>query len=95
MVKSLATELEDLRKCVLDRGAVNDHRVSEGAVYVPAWDWVKRHCIPDCGNVILRGSEECSYLSGPQIQYTRSLCGTNSNGEFCYESIVDSINFRC
>ena len=50
-------------------------------------------CIPDCGNAILQASEECSYLSGPEIQYARSLCGTNSNEEFCFESIVDSINF--
>lgn len=53
-------------------------------------------CIPECGNVIIDAYNDCGYfeligLSGVD-DFLIGLCGTNQNGDFCYERYGDAID---
>jgi hypothetical protein len=47
-------------------------------------------CIPECGTFLLEAFQECDFFHPKLIVYLRDLCGTNSNGDKCYEIIVKS-----
>ena len=49
----------------------------------------KMLCNPDCGDFILAASVYCGYVNSSDIQPTLSLCVNNSNGDICYEFLVD------
>ena len=45
-------------------------------------------CRPDCGNLFIGAADDCGYFDGddaPSIDLFIGMCGTNQNGEKCYE----------
>jgi hypothetical protein len=50
-------------------------------------------CTPECGNVFLDAYDVCGAFENPEERsYLAGLCGSNDNGNFCYEIFLDSIN---
>ena len=55
-------------------------------------------CRPECGNVFISAADECGYFEGDDAllrDVLIDLCGTNENGDKCYELIdeaLDTIN---
>ena len=50
-------------------------------------------CVPECGNVILDGYDACGlFESSYERRYLAALCGSNENGDFCYELFFDSLD---
>ena len=56
-------------------------------------------CVPECGNVILQAYDDCGVfenLMPSRANYKEiivSLCGTNHNGDTCYQMYGDAIAF--
>lgn len=54
-------------------------------------------CIAECGNVIIDAYNDCGYfdqLGLPGIEtFLISLCGTNQNGDICYQVYGDALDF--
>jgi hypothetical protein len=49
-------------------------------------------CQPECGNAILSVYDKCGTFGVDGLEkFLVGLCGTNENGEKCYEDYVDSI----
>ena len=51
-------------------------------------------CVPKCGDVLLDAYEDCGLFNSPdERKYLAALCGSNGNGDFCYELFLDSMVF--
>ena len=51
-------------------------------------------CVPECGDVLLDAYEDCGLFNSPDDRkYLAALCGSNGNGDFCYELFLDSMVF--
>ena len=52
-------------------------------------------CIPDCGNVYIRAADDCGGFDGddaPLKDFFIGMCGTNQNGDKCYQLYTDAID---
>ena len=54
-------------------------------------------CIPECGNVIIDAYNDCGIGTGEfslpvYVDFLIGLCGTNKNGEKCYQKYGDAID---
>ena len=50
-------------------------------------------CIPECGKVIIDAYNDCEiHVAGELVDFAIGLCGTNQNGEKCYEKYGDAID---
>ena len=53
-------------------------------------------CDPDCGNVIIDALDECEHFEQAGVSNLRDfiigLCGTNQNGDICYQVYYDANN---
>ena len=48
-------------------------------------------CMPECGKVIIDVYKDCE-IAGEFVDFLIGLCGTNQNGEKCYEKFGDGID---
>jgi hypothetical protein len=56
-------------------------------------DLYRIFCTPECGNVFLDAYDVCGAFENPEERsYLAGLCGSNDNGNFCYEIFLDSFN---
>ena len=56
-------------------------------------DLYRIFCMPECGNVFLDAYDVCGAFENPEERsYLAGLCGSNDNGNFCYEIFIDSLN---
>ena len=52
-------------------------------------------CIPDCGNVYICAADDCGGFDGddaPLKDFFIDMCGTNQNGDKCYQLYTDAID---
>ena len=50
-------------------------------------------CVPECGNAILDAYDSCGlFESSYERKYLAALCGSNENGDLCYELFFDSMD---
>ena len=52
-------------------------------------------CIPGCGNAFIRAADDCGYFDGgdaPLKDVFIGMCGTNENGNKCYQIYTDAID---
>ena len=52
-------------------------------------------CRPDCGNVYLSAADDCGEFDGddaPLRDFFIDICGTNQNGDKCYEIYGDAVD---
>ena len=77
---------------VADEGL--DFTTDEDFVYQSTVNAVyEQFCKPECGNPILAALDKCG-AEDSVIDFLSGLCGTNSNGDRCYESYVSSFNLQ-
>ena len=72
-------ELGQSTGSLLDQSTIN-------AVY-------EEFCKPECGNAILEALDECG-ADDSYIDFLSGLCGTNSDGDSCYEFFVSAVGLQ-
>ena len=53
----------------------------------------REFCKPECGNAVLAAYIDCDAVEDELIDLFVGLCGTNQNGEQCYQRLESTLNF--